>query len=365
MRDVLDVITKLRAEGRALALATVVYTGGSAPRQPGARLVVSDEGEMAGSVSGGCVESDVVYQAQEVLQGGEPRLVRYAISDDMVWEVGLACGGTVEVWIEAVADPAADPLQAELESAVADGRTIAHAILLKGPGHPGARMLIQPSGAPLGSLGDSDLDQQVVADALRQMSRSRATTQAYAQPQARVFLETLLPPPHLVIFGGVHAAIPLTTFAKTLGYRVTIVDPRSQFASRERFPDADAIIPQWPDKAIEQLEIGPATLCVILTHDPKIDEPALANLLGKGAGYIGAIGSSKTHAERFTRMAKTGVDPQLLAEVFAPIGLDLGAESPEEIALAIMAEIVAVRHDAPAGYMRHKAQKERSATPSS
>jgi xanthine dehydrogenase accessory factor len=363
MRDVLDVIQKWRAQGRTLALATVVYTGGSAPRQPGARLVVSDKGEMAGSVSGGCVESDVVYQAQEVLQGGQPRLVRYAISDDMVWEVGLACGGTVEVWIEALANPAADPQQAELESAVGEERTIAHAMLLSGAGHPGARMLIQPGGETLGSLGDSDLDRQVVADALRQMSRSRATAREYDRPQARVFLETLLPPPHLVIFGGVHAAIPLTTFAKALGYRVTIADPRSQFASRERFPDADAILPLWPGQAIEQLYIGSTTLCVILTHDPKIDEPALAGLLGKGAGYIGAIGSSKTHAERFKRMAKTGVDPEQLAEVYAPIGLDLGAESPEEIALAIMAEIVAVRHDAPAGYMRDRSKKERSAAP--
>jgi xanthine dehydrogenase accessory factor len=140
--------------------------------------------------------------------------------------------------------------------------------------------------------------------------------------------------------------------AKALGYRVTIIDPRRKFANRERFPDADEIIPQWPAPAVEQLEIGPSTACVILTHDPKIDEPALQSLLGKGAGYVGAIGSRKTHAERFARMARLGVSAEQLAEVYAPIGLDIGAETPQEIALAILAEIVAVRRGAPAGFMR-------------
>jgi xanthine dehydrogenase accessory factor len=148
----------------------------------------------------------------------------------------------------------------------------------------------------------------------------------------------------------------LTTMAKTLGYRVTIADPRTKFANRERFPHADQVIPQWPQKAIEQLEIGPSTACVILTHDPKIDEPALQSLLGKEAGYVGAIGSRKTHAERFERLARLGVSAEQLAEVYAPIGLDLGAETPEEIALAILAEVVAVRRGAPAGFMRQTRQ---------
>jgi xanthine dehydrogenase accessory factor len=359
MRDVLAAIRKWQAEGQRVALATVVKTRGSTPRQEGARLAVSSTGEMAGSVSGGCVESDVILQAQEVLKADTPRLVRYAITDDMVWDVGLACGGTVEVWIEPLVEADGDEapmtpprLQAELESALDEDRLVTQAILLSGSGDPGAKLLVWPSGEASGSLGDKGLDRQVAAAALAIMSRPRAETREYTQPVARVFIEVVLPPPHLIIFGAVHIAMPLTSIAKTLGYRVTIADPRKQFANRDRFPQADQIIPEWPQKALEKIEIGPSTYCAILTHDPKIDEPALLSLLGKGAGYIGAIGSRRTHAERFERLARQGVGPDQLAEVYAPIGLNLGAKTAEEIALSIMAEIVAVRREAPAGFMR-------------
>jgi xanthine dehydrogenase accessory factor len=359
VRDLLDTIRAWRADGQAIALATVVATAGSTPRPAGARLAVSEAGDMAGSVSGGCVENDVVHHAQEVLATDEPRLVRYAITDDMVWDVGLACGGTIEVWIERldapteVASLGSQPgLQAQLEQAIDEGRLVAQALLLNGPDRPGAKLLAWPSGATSGSLGNAELDRRVTPDALGMMARPRAESRQYEEPAARVFIEVFPPPPHLVVFGGVHIAIPLTAMAKALGYRVTIADPRRKFANRERFPDADEIIPQWPGPAVEQLEIGTSTACVILTHDPKIDEPALQSLLGKGAGYVGAIGSRKTHAERFARMARLGVSAEQLAEVYAPIGLDLGAETPEEIALAILAEIVAVRREAPGGFMR-------------
>lgn len=244
-------------------------------------------------------------------------------------------------------------VQKELERAVAAGYLIAQAVLLEGDGHRGAKLLIHPSGERLGSLGNEALDEQVAADAVEMMQRPRAESRQYTAPAARVFIEVIPPPPHMIIFGGVHIAIPLTDYAKTLGYRVTIVDPRTKFANEERFPHADAIIPKWPQKAVEEdLEINSNTCCVILTHDPKIDEPALKSVLGKGAGYVGAIGSRTTHAERFERMAKHGVSVEQLHDVYAPIGLDLGAESPEEIALAIMAEIVAVRHGASAGFMK-------------
>jgi xanthine dehydrogenase accessory factor len=358
VRDVLETIREWQADGKDVALATVVMTGGSTPRRAGARLAVSSAGEMAGSVSGGCVENDVFYHAQEVLETGQPRLVRYAITDDMVWDVGLACGGTIEVWIERVeqAGQGTHPtvqaqVQAELGQALEKERLVAQAVLLQGDGNPGAKLLVWPSGETTGTLGDEKLDQQVSADALAMMAHPHAQSRAYTQPKARVFIEV-----HLVIFGGVHIAIPLTTMAKTLGYRVTIADPRTKFANRERFPHADQIIPQWPQKAIEQLEIGPATACVILTHDPKIDEPALQSLLGKGAGYVGAIGSRRTHAERFERLARLGVSAEQLGEVYAPIGLDLRSETPEEIALAILAEVVAVRRGAPAGFMRRTRQ---------
>jgi xanthine dehydrogenase accessory factor len=308
---------------------------------------------MAGSVSGGCVENDVVNHAEEALKTGEPRLVRYAITDDMAWDVGLACGGTIEVWVERLEEAGIQTqIQDELERALDQGNLVAQAVLLKGLDQSGAKMLVWPSGETSGSLGDPRLDRQVTSDILSAFTHSRAQTQNYSEPEARVFLQVFPPPHHLVIFGGVHIALPLTAMAKTLGYRVTIVDPRRKFANRERFPHADQIIPQWPQKAAEQIKIGPSTACVILTHDPKIDEPALMSLLGKGAGYVGAIGSRTTHAERFERLVDLGVSAGQLAEVYAPVGLDLGAQTPEEIALAVLAEIVAVRHGAPAGFMR-------------
>jgi xanthine dehydrogenase accessory factor len=360
MRDILATLQQWRAEGKCIALATVVRVEGSVPRREGARLAVSSTGEMVGSVSGGCVENDVFRHAQEVLKGGEPRLLCYAITDDMTWEVGLACGGAIEVWVERL-DPvegvtaeARPCLQAELERAIAAGHLVALATLLSGQGCPGAKLLVWQSGKLLGSLGDEQIDHQVAADALAMMRYPHAESREYATPVARVFVEILPPPPHLVIFGGVHLAIPLAAMARILGYRVTIADPRAQFANRDRFPHADQIISEWPQQAVEQIEIGPSTYCVILTHDPKIDEPALRSLLGKGAGYVGAIGSYRTHVERFARLARYGVSAEQLDGIYAPIGLDLGAVTPEEIALAIMAEITAVRRGAAGDPMRNK-----------
>jgi xanthine dehydrogenase accessory factor len=350
VREVLKKIEAWRAAGQAVALATVVKTKGSAPRRAGARLALSGGGEMAGSVSGGCVENDVIYHAQQALETGEPALLRYDIAGDMVWDVGLACGGALEVWVERL--DAQNPLQVALEGALSTGRTVAQAICLEGVGTPGAKRLIWPSGETMGSLGDAALDRQVSADARDMLVQPRAELREYNELAAQVFIEVFPPPPHLVIFGGVHAAIPLTALAKALGYLVTVIDPRRQFANRERFPQADQVVAAWPQKAVERLEIGPMTFCAILTHDPKIDEPALKGVLGRGAGYVGAIGSHKTHAERFERMARHGISAEQLAEVYAPIGLDLGAETPEEIALAVMAEIVAVRRGAPGGFLR-------------
>lgn len=243
-------------------------------------------------------------------------------------------------------------VQRDLEQAIDAGELVALAVVVEGD-TLGAKMLIRTSGEMVGSLGDETLNERVATDAREMMARPRAETRTYEG--TRVYIEVIPPPPHLIIFGGVHIAIPLADYAKTLGYRVTVADPRTKFANEERFPHVDAIIPKWPQKAVEEdLDVGPNTYCVILTHDPKIDEPALKSVLGKGARYVGAIGSRSTHAERFERMAKHGVSADQLHEVYAPIGLDLGAESPEEIALAIMAEIVAVRHGAPAGFMKEE-----------
>ena len=247
----------------------------------------------------------------------------------------------------------------QLEKALEAQQTVTQAMRLTPP-HVGRKLLIYPDGSRLGSLGSEELDQAAQQDAQKMMSQARgqlARSMAYELPDgdlARIFIEVFFPPPHLVIFGGVHIAVPLVTFAKTLGFRVTLADPRTTFANSKRFPNVDEIIPEWPQEALKQITIGPSTYCVILTHDPKLDEPALEGLLGKNAAYIGAIGSRKTHIERFERMARYGISAEQLAEVYAPIGLNLKADTPEEIALSIMAEIVAVRRGGPAGFLKDK-----------
>lgn len=253
-------------------------------------------------------------------------------------------------------------LQAHLEAALAQDIPIAQATLLAGE-HIGAKMLIYYDGTTYGILPDSALHAAIQAEAHRRLREARgdtAETLTFEGGQ-RVYIEIMLPPPHLVIFGGVHVAIPLTQYAKTLGFRISLADPRTTFANRERFPLVDHIIPEWPEAAMQFLTITPSTYIVILTHDPKLDEPALQGVLGKGAAYVGAIGSRKTHAERFERMAKHGVSADQLAEVYAPIGLDLNSNNPEELALSIMAEIIAVRRNGTGGFLRNKAKhKEQS-----
>lgn len=250
-----------------------------------------------------------------------------------------------------------EEIAVRLAEALAADRLVAQATVVAGPGSVGAKRLVFPDGETVGSLGGAALDEEATA-AAREMLRAARGQMArtidldLGAETVRIFIELFPPPPHLVIFGGVHVAIPLVGFARTLGYRVTVADPRTKFANSQRFPHADAIIPAWPDKAVAEIEITPSTYVVVLTHDPKIDEPALKAVVGKGAAYVGAIGSRKTHTERFARMARHGISAEALGEVYAPIGLDLNAETPEEIALAIMAEIVAVRRGGRAGFMR-------------
>ncbi len=246
-------------------------------------------------------------------------------------------------------------IQSLLEDALAHDMPIAQATLLAGQGQLGAKLLVSSDGSTHGTLGDADLNEVVVAEVRRRLAKARGDTAETIMVQdSRVYIELFLPPPHLLIFGGVHVAIPLTQYAKTLGFRVTLADPRTTFANPDRFPMVDTIIPEWPLEALEQFTITPSTYIVILTHDPKLDEPALEGVLGKGAAYVGAIGSRNTHAERFDRMAKHGVSAEQLAEVYAPIGLDLNANTPEEIALSVMAEIIAVRRGGSGGFMRGK-----------
>ena len=336
MIDLLPQIEDWFAAGEEVAVATVIRVAGSAPRPVGARMIVSSAGRMAGSVSGGCVETTVYEEMMDVLDGGPPRKLHFGITEDMIWDVGLACGGTIDVFVQKL-----DPVLVDhAGGSRGAGEPVALAVAVSGESATGDSVLVTREGLVQGQA-DKRSRRGRPGDAL---SRAERGAIHEIEPGVEVFVEPFLPPPVLVIVGGVHMAIPLTRFAKELGFYVIVVDPRAKFANRERFPEADEVLLEWPDEALAHLEIDNATYIVLLTHDPKIDEPTLAAALQTEAAYIGAIGSRGTHAARFERMAKWGVTREQLARVYAPIGLDLGGRTPEETALSIIAEVVAVKN---------------------
>jgi xanthine dehydrogenase accessory factor len=315
MREVLSELEQWTREGEEIALATVVETWGSSPRPLGSKMVVTKSGKMAGSVSNGCIEGAVFDEAQKVLKSGKPKLAAFGVADDVAFEVGLACGGHIEVFVQPLA-PAHRHLIAMLDrNEAATLRTD----LLTGD-------VELTKGAPAGSeLARRDGDD---------------------------FIEPVRRPAHLVIVGAIHIAIPLHRLAKLMGYRVTVVDARSKFATKERFPEADELIVAWPDEAMAQLTMDNSTYVVILTHDPKFDLPALRSVLGKDVGYIGAIGSRKTNQKRFDALRAEGFTDDQLSRVHGPIGLDLGGRGAEETALGILAEITATRFGGSGAFMR-------------
>ena len=343
MIDLLTTIEEWFAAGEQVAVATVIRVEGTAPRPVGARMVVSSGGRMAGSVSGGCVETTVYQEMADLLDGGSPRTLHFGITEDMIWDVGLACGGTIDVYIQ-VLEP---ELVAAFAKRVGQGEPVALVAFLEGE-HAGDTALVIPEGTDLGP------DSGPAAALAAEMLAARAERGAIHEiaPGTSVYIEPFLPPPVLVIAGGVHVAIPLARFGKELGFRVVVVDPRQKFANRERFPEADQVLVTWPDEALAGLEVGETAYIVLLTHDPKIDEPTLAAALKTEAAYIGAIGSRKTHADRYERLEKWGVTREQLDRVYSPVGLDLGGSTPEETALSIMAEVVAVKNGRTGGSLR-------------
>lgn len=342
MRDVLSDIDRWRAQGQAIALATVIQTWGSAPRGVGAKMALTPGGEIAGSVSGGCVEGAVFEAGVQTLKSGRPQLLHFGVADETAWEVGLACGGTIEVFVE----PLDLALYDRLRAALVDERPAAVVTVVRGPAALlGHKLMVYDDGSTFGTLS-AELDTAVLEMARAALASGQA--QRLTLPQAtepvEVFIEVNLPSPTLIIVGGVHIAIALTAIAKALGYRTVVVDPRRAFGSEVRFPHADRLIRAWPDEALAQVGLTSSTAVVMLTHDPKLDDPALKIALSSPAFYIGALGSRTTQAKRRRRLLEAGLSEAQLARLHGPIGLDLGARTPEEIALAVMAQIVAVRN---------------------
>ena len=334
MRDILADIESWQAEGRAVAIATVVETWGSAPRPAGGKMALTADGRIAGSVSGGCVENAVVEAGKKTLSSGKPQLLHYGVSDDTAWSVGLACGGSLDIYVERL-DP---EIFAPVDEALRAAKPVAVATVIRAPeGELGRKLALFEDGRVAGSI-----DEAALSEARAAMSEG---TSRRVQTDAReLFIDVLLPAPRLVIVGGVHIAIALVSLAKTLGFRTILVDPREAFANAVRFPHADEIVNDWPDTALARIAPDGSTAIAVLTHDPKLDDPALATALRSRAFYVGALGSRRTQEKRQARLREAGLADEFLSRLYAPIGLTLGGRSPEEIAIAILAQIVAARN---------------------
>jgi xanthine dehydrogenase accessory factor len=339
MRDVTDAIDQWQAEGQPVALATVVQTWGSSPRQAGAKMALTPAGQIAGSVSGGCVEGAVYEAGVESLQTGQPRLLHFGVADETAWEVGLACGGSIDVFVQ--------PLPAELyakERAALTGNTaFAVVTVVAGPAELLGRGLLVPDAGPVTGSLSAELDTPALALARAALAEGQSRRGELA-PGVEVFVEVVLPPPTLVVIGGVHITIALVALATTLGYYTIVVDPRKAFGSAERFPHVDQLVQAWPDEALAEIPLTRGTAIAMLTHDPKLDDPGLKLALPSAAFYVGALGSRNTQAKRRQRLLAEGLSEETVARLHGPIGLDLNAGTPEEIALSIMAEIVAVKN---------------------
>lgn len=363
MHDIRTDVDAWLAQGRRVALATVLRTWGSAPRPAGAALALTEDGSFTGSVSAGCVEGAVIEAAGEVLAGAAPRRLSYGVSDDRAWSLGLACGGEITLWV-ATLDPvlwraawqAVDARRAALWTRVVDGP----------PGWLGRECVSVGAADPeLGTVGDPDRPNRSSAGAGHKILGSpelaglleaaedlgsgpnepaRLVTLTAGRDELEVFVGPLQPRRRLVIVGATHIAQDLVRLAATLDLETVVVDPRAAFANRERFPAAGIVTVAWPRDAVQQMVLDADTAVAVLSHDPKLDDDVLALALRSAAGYVGALGSRRTQAERRERLAAMGLDEGQLARIHGPIGLDLGGRSPAEIALSILAQVVAVTY---------------------
>ena len=318
MREILPELQRWRARGDRIALARVVATRRSAPRPVGSKLIVSETGELAGSVSGGCVESEVVEAAREVLAGGDPQLLTFGISDDLALSVGLPCGGEIDVWID---EPEPRLLDELADIARNERRAVVFVDL-----DDGSQRLVPD--------GDDD-----VADELIRSGHSRVV-ELHGR---RVFADVFGPPPRLFVYGAVDTADALCAAANAIGWRTIVADARARFATKERLPNADEIVVAWPEEALAHVAPDYTTAIVVLTHDDKFDLPLLTGALATEAYYIGALGSRRNQERRRERLLEAGVDEAELERISGPAGLDIGAHTPAETAVSMLAEIMAVR----------------------
>jgi xanthine dehydrogenase accessory factor len=347
MREVLGSIEPWYAAGERFALATVVGVRGSAPRDPGATMAVSASGEAAGSVSGGCVEGAVYEAATAAIESGAAALETYGISDEDAFAVGLTCGGILDILVRPV-DPATSPELADVMATVRRDEPVAVATVVGGPAPLGATLAVWPDRAA-GTLGTEGLDVAVTDDARGMLAQGLTGTRHYGARGERriddvsVFVQAYTPPPRMLVFGAIDFAAAVARIGVFLGYHVTVCDARPVFATRKRFPEAHEVVCEWPHRYLAGTRVDARTVICVLTHDPKFDVPVLEVALRGPAAYIGAMGSRRTHDDRLRRLRDAGLTEDEIARLASPIGLDLGARTPEETAVSIAAEIIQLR----------------------
>ncbi|MFD3841805.1 XdhC family protein [Streptomyces sp. NPDC058642] len=347
MREILPALGAWYAAGVPFGLATVVAVSRSAPRDPGAAMAVGPGDEVVGSVSGGCVEGAVFELAQEVVASGEARLQTFGYSDEDAFAVGLTCGGELTLLVRPVS-PATDPAFGEVAESVAAGRPVTVATVTDGPAPRGATLAVWPDRVA-GSLGTDGLDVAVTADARGELALGATGLRHYGPRGERredavtVFLHSFAPPPRMLVFGAIDYAAAVARIGDFLGYRVTVCDARPVFATPKRFPQGVEVVVDWPHRYLRGTDTDGRTVICVLTHDPKFDVPLLEEALRRPAAYIGAMGSRRTHDDRMKRLVEAGLTDRELARLRSPVGLDLGARTPEEVAVSVAAEIVALR----------------------
>ncbi|MBA2700182.1 MAG: XdhC family protein [Chloroflexi bacterium] len=381
MKELLDTLAAWQAAGVLVGRAVVVRTFGSAPRPEGAVLLQASDGRIAGSVSGGCVEGAAAEEIERARADGHARVIRYGISDEQAWDVGLACGGTIDVLVEPAVPAAA------VEAAIASQGAGERGSGEQGAGGPGAGgrgaavvtplpadapppesgpytsgdgappeapLVVHDDGRLEGSLGNPSFDAQLRADATDALRRGLSRTIQVGD--RALFVEVYPVRPRLVVVGAVEVARSLVRLAHEVGFETVVIDGRAAFATPERFPEVDRLVTGWPDEVADEIGLGPNDAVAVLSHDVKFDEPAIVEALRRGCRYVGAVGSRKTQADRRRRLLEAGLNEAQLAELRGPVGLDLGGRAPSETALAILAEVVAQRYGGSGRPMRERAQ---------
>ena len=331
--DLLELAAAWRSEGRRVALATVVATWGSSPRPPGSQLLADDSGRFMGSVSGGCIEGEVVRRALEVIETGEPALLDFGIANEDAWSVGLSCGGRIQVFVEPVSRMKSDVLSAILEAKRAKVPVALLTELRSGEQIVVGRSVRWP-------YDTDEIDSAAIRRSRELLAEDRS--ERFDSASGPVFIQVFNPPFKLILVGAVHIAQPLARLGALAGYEILIIDPRGAFAEAERFAGL-SVDARWPDLALAEITADRRTALVTLTHDPKLDDPALDWALRSPASYIGALGSRKTHESRLDRLAQRGFSAADCARIHGPVGLSIGAATPAEIAISIMAQITQVR----------------------